>query len=200
MVRQQFLFLHYRWWNCCVTTFRYNRCVGCLSGQNGTDDIATTFEKCVSTEHLWFLVLHFGKSMGNATVSTQYHGIGSLYEDKCYWLYHYNLLKISVIGVSMILGPAFWIIWGLWNGNDSQSTYQLPSWAKMLLKILCLPPTIECPWSVNSFCGGSVSYTAMKCIALLLNWVLRDQSFQYVLVYNFRNMHAMSHRSDFCCL
>jgi len=37
----------------------------------------------------------------------------------------------------------------------------------------------------------------MKCIALFLNWVLHGQSFQYVLWYNFRNMHAMSHRSDF---
>jgi len=37
----------------------------------------------------------------------------------------------------------------------------------------------------------------MKCIALFLNWVLHGQSSQYVLVYNFTNMYAMSHRSDF---
>jgi len=66
----------------------------------------------------------------------------------------------------------------------------------MLLTISHPPPTIECPLSVNNFCGGSVSNTAMNCIALLQNWVLRCQSFQYVLVYNFTNMHAMSHRSD----
>jgi len=37
----------------------------------------------------------------------------------------------------------------------------------------------------------------MNCITLLPNCVLRGQSFQYVLVYNFTNIHAMSHRSDF---
>ena len=59
-------------------------------------------------------------------------------------------------------------------------------------------PTIEIPWSVNNLYGGSVSYTAMKCIALFLNRVLHGQSVQYVHVYNFTNIHAMSHRSDFC--
>jgi len=68
----------------------------------------------------------------------------------------------------------------------------------MLLTILHPPPTIEHPPSINNHFGGSVSYTAMNCIALLLNWVLRGQSFQYVLVYNLRNMHAMPHRSEFC--
>jgi len=58
------------------------------------------------------------------------------------------------------------------------------------------PPTIKCPPRVNNFCGGSIRYTAMYCIALLLNWVLRGQSFQCVLLYNFTNMHAMSRRSD----
>jgi len=66
----------------------------------------------------------------------------------------------------------------------------------MLVTISHPPPTIELPQSVNNSCGGSVCYTAMNCIALLLNWVLRGQSFQYVLVYNFTYMHAMSHRSD----
>jgi len=36
----------------------------------------------------------------------------------------------------------------------------------------------------------------MNCIQLFLNWVLHGQSLQYVLVDNFTNMHAMSHRSD----
>jgi len=67
----------------------------------------------------------------------------------------------------------------------------------MLLTISHPPPTIHRPLSGNNVCWGSVSYTAMNCIALLPNWVLRGQSFQYVLVYNFTNMHAMSHRSDF---
>jgi len=67
----------------------------------------------------------------------------------------------------------------------------------MLQMITHPPPTIERPPSINDFCGSSESYTAMYCIALLLNWVLCGQSFQYVLVYNFTNTHAMSHRSDF---
>jgi len=37
----------------------------------------------------------------------------------------------------------------------------------------------------------------MNCIALLLNWALCGWSFQYILVFNFTNMHALSHRSDF---
>jgi len=67
----------------------------------------------------------------------------------------------------------------------------------MQLTILHPPPTIERPPSVNNFCGGSVRFTAMNCVAVLQNWVLRGQSFQYVLVYNFTNMHPMSHRSEF---
>jgi len=59
------------------------------------------------------------------------------------------------------------------------------------------PTTIERPPTFNDFRGGSGSYTAMNCSALLLNWVFHGQSFQYVLVYNFTNMHAMSHRADF---
>ena len=36
----------------------------------------------------------------------------------------------------------------------------------------------------------------MNCIVLVLNWVLRSQFLQSVLVYNFTNMCAMSSRSD----
>jgi len=59
------------------------------------------------------------------------------------------------------------------------------------------PPTIEHPQSFNNFCGGSERYTAMYCIVLFLNQVSPGQSLQSVLVYNFKNMHAMSYRSDF---
>jgi len=59
------------------------------------------------------------------------------------------------------------------------------------------PSTIVCPPSIHNFCGGSLSYPAMNYIALSQNSVLRSQSFQYVLVYNFTTMHAMSHRWDF---
>jgi len=103
----------------------------------------------------------------------------------------------SVNGASTIFDLASWIIQGQWDAAYPQSTYRQPFVAKILAKISRPPPTIERTWSVNNLCGGSVSYTAMKCIALFLNWVLHSQSFQYVLVYNFTNMHAMSHRSDF---
>jgi len=56
------------------------------------------------------------------------------------------------------------------------------------------------PRERQQFCGSSASYTATNCMAVFLNWVLPGQSFQYVLVYNITNMHAMSHRSDlFAC-
>jgi len=50
--------------------------------------------------------------------------------------------------------------------------------------------------SVNSFCRGSVIYTAFNCIGLFLNQVFNGQSIQHVLVYNAKNLPAMSHRSD----
>jgi len=56
---------------------------------------------------------------------------------------------------------------------------------------------IECPQSVNNFGGDSVSYTALKCIVLFRNRVFRGQFIQYVLVYYFTNMDAVSHRTDF---
>jgi len=63
-----------------------------------------------------------------------------------------------------------------------------------------LPPTIECPQSLNCVCGGSECYTAMNCIVLFLNRVFRSQSLQSNLVYNFTNMHVVSYRSDlFTC-
>jgi hypothetical protein len=40
---------------------------------------------------------------------------------------------------------------------------------------------------------GSERYTALNCIPLILNGVLRGQSLQSVLVLNFTNMHAMSY-------
>jgi len=67
----------------------------------------------------------------------------------------------------------------------------------MLVSISPPPATIECPQSGNSFPGGSECYTTMNCIVLFLNRVLRGQSLQSNLVYNFTNMHAMSYRSVF---
>jgi len=67
----------------------------------------------------------------------------------------------------------------------------------MLVTIWHPTPTIECPPGVNNSWRGSVSYTAINCVTLWLNWVLHGQSFQYVLVFNLTNMHAMSHRPYF---
>jgi len=66
----------------------------------------------------------------------------------------------------------------------------------MLVNIWSLPPSIECPQSVNSFCAGSELYTAMNCIVLCLNQVSRGQSLQSDPGINFRNMQAMLYWSD----
>jgi len=44
---------------------------------------------------------------------------------------------------------------------------------------------------------GSERYTAINCIMPFANGVLRSQSLQSVLVFNFTNMHAMSYWSDY---
>jgi len=107
---------------------------------------------------------------------------------------------MSVNAASTIFDLASWIIYGRWDGINLQSTYQQPLLATILVTILSPPRTIERPRIINNFGGGSVRYKAMNCIALLLNSVLHGQSFQFVLVYNITNMHAMSHRCDlFAC-
>jgi len=67
----------------------------------------------------------------------------------------------------------------------------------MLVTISKTPPANEHQWSINSCCSGSVSYPAMNYTTLFLDWVINSQSCQYVSVFHFTNMHAMSHRSDF---
>jgi len=104
---------------------------------------------------------------------------------------------MSVNGVSTISYVASVIIQVQWSAAIPQSTYPQPVWAKILVMILHLPPTIECPSSVNHSCGGSASYHGMKCIDVFLNCALRSQSVQYVAVFNLTNMHTMSDRYDF---
>jgi len=93
------------------------------------------------------------------------------------------------------------LLLGYSKGNRMQLTHNPPICSLYLLKILLMilspPPTMEHPQSINNFGGGSASITAMKCIALFPNLVLRGQFWQYILVYNFTNMHALSHRSDY---
>jgi len=103
----------------------------------------------------------------------------------------------SINGVSTIFELASCIIKQQWNAVNPEWTYQQPLLVTLLVTISHPPPTIERPWSISSFCGGSVRYTAINCIALLPNWVLRGQFFQYVLVSNFTNIYRMSHRSHF---
>jgi len=69
---------------------------------------------------------------------------------------------------------------------------------KMLVTISVPPLKNEYQGCFNSSCGGPVSCTATNCIPLYLNWVFNCQSFQYVFVYNFINIHAMSHRFQIC--
>jgi len=108
--------------------------------------------------------------------------------------------KMSVNRASTIFDLASWIIQRQWNVGDPQLTHRKPISAKMPVTIFRPPPTIERPQSANSSRGGSAHYTATNCIVLCLSRVLRSQSLQSNLVYNFTNMHAMSYRSDcFTC-
>jgi len=109
----------------------------------------------------------------------------------------WNDLQRRFNGASIIFDLASCIIYGQWNAANPQSTYQQPVLGKILVRISCPPPTVERPQSVNNVCGGSASYTTMNCIAAFLNWVLRGQSFRYVLVYHFTHIPALSHKSKF---
>jgi len=105
--------------------------------------------------------------------------------------------KMSINGASTILDLACCIVSGQCNAANPQSTYRQPLLATMPLTIWCRPCTIEPPPGINTFCWGSARYIAMNCIVVFLNWVLRSQCSQYVLVYNVANRVSMSHRSDF---
>jgi len=67
----------------------------------------------------------------------------------------------------------------------------------MLVTILRPPSIIEHPQSINTSCGCSERYTAVNCIVLLPNRVLRSQSLQSDHKFNITNIHAMSYTSDF---
>jgi len=56
------------------------------------------------------------------------------------------------------------------------------------------------PTERQQFLWGLNKLHSINCIVLFLNWVLHSQSWQYVVVYNFANMHSMSHRSDYWLL
>jgi len=68
----------------------------------------------------------------------------------------------------------------------------------MMVMISQPPPRYECQQRINSVCGGSGRCAATNCTAEFLNAVINGQSLLFVPVFNFTNMHAMSHRSDFC--
>jgi len=108
----------------------------------------------------------------------------------------YNERQRSISRVATIFDLASLIPWGQWNAANPQSIHCQPLSARIPLTILCPPPTIGSPPCVNNFGGGCACYTAIKYIMLFLNWVSRSQSCQYILVYNFTNMHATSYRSE----
>jgi len=106
----------------------------------------------------------------------------------------------SLNGASTIVDIASWIIQWRWKVDNLQWTHRQHRLGRMLVMISRPPPTIECPQSVNSVCGGSERYTAMNCIVLFLNRVLCGQSLQSDLADNITNMHAMSDSTDiFTC-
>jgi hypothetical protein len=67
----------------------------------------------------------------------------------------------------------------------------------MLVTILLPHPTNIRQWSVISFHEVSVSNASTIYIAPLLNCILKGDSFQYVMVYNFTTMYTMYYRSYF---
>jgi len=67
----------------------------------------------------------------------------------------------------------------------------------MLATISLLPPKTDRQQIFNHCCAGAVTYTGTYCIVLYRNWIINSQSFQYVIVYHYTTMHAMSHRAYF---
>jgi len=132
-------------------------------------------------------------------VTTLFHNrtISRFSRQKCFQLCCNHVLKWASVERQQFL--IMHLGWS--KGNGTQQTHNPPIGSHFEADIADTisrpPPTIEHARSINNHCGGSVHYTAMRCIAVFLNWVLHGQSFQYVCIYNFTNMHAMSHRSDF---
>jgi hypothetical protein len=153
-----------------------------------------------ATQRQRFEAFHLGKSLGYGTTMIHNRTIGRLAWQICI---RHNRNHISnwvsmehsrsINGVSTIFALASWIIQSEWNAHKPQWTYWQPLLGKLQVMISRLPPTIECPRCVNCFCRCSKRYTAINCIVLFLNGVLRGQSLQSVLVFNFINMHGMSY-------
>ena len=81
---------------------------------NGSDDIAATSTKWVSTQPQRLLVLHHGHPKCCASASIHNQSIAHLCWQKCYWQYHYGL-KMSINGALTISSNASWISEGLCN-------------------------------------------------------------------------------------
>lgn len=161
------------------------------------EEIADISIKSGSIECQQFLVLHLGYSKGYGKTSTNNYSIGCLWGPEYQDQYRYCLLKIGVNGASTMFGVAPWIIQGLCNGVNTESNYRPPLWAKMVSTIFQPPHNNERQHSINRFPKGAVSCTTMYCTALFLNHVISHLSSVSVSIFNFPNMHAMSHQSDF---
>jgi len=103
---------------------------------------------------------------------------------------------MSINGASPIFSYPSWIVQVPCNDIDPWSQYWPPWWAEMQVSMSLPPQQYQPQQRVNCFCGGSVSYTAIYCVAWFLNRVFNSQSIQYVLVYNCRNIHVLCHTSD----
>jgi len=104
---------------------------------------------------------------------------------------------MSINGASTIFCLALKKIKGLWNSINPWSGYRPPVRAEMLVTISQPPTENESQGNINSSCEGWIFNTAKNCTELFLNTVINGKSALYVLVFNFENIHVMSHRSDF---
>jgi len=169
--RQWFLVLHLGYWMGNAMASTQDHSIGHLDGQicNGWCHyhhlkFSVNGASTISVLHHWY-------SKHCATMRTHHQCIGRRYWHNRSWQYHYHLVELNINGAWTIFGLACWIIYGQLNAIDPQTTDRLPLWAQMLVMISHPPPTNEHLSSVINGCGGSVSYTAMNCIALFLNWV-----------------------------
>jgi len=104
---------------------------------------------------------------------------------------------MSINGVSTIISLVTWTIRRLCNFVNTSSIYRLPSWSKMQMTIPLQSLKNGSQRSVNSFCGGWITYTAFNWVASFLHHVFYGQSIEYVPVYNVTNIPATSQRSAF---
>jgi len=95
---------------------------------------------------------------------THNQSIGFLYSQNGYGQHRYDLLKMSVNGVSTIFVFSFQLISLRCNNINLESNCWTPVWAKMILTISLPPPNNGCPWSVNNFwsCNLNIQWAILQ--------------------------------------